>query len=223
MKKFGDLESGDKVYILIFNKAEGIICHRSATFSVKAKENSSINSELLCFREKTETSVVVESDKYWKSITLTETSITKLIYFSDREAIDWFLKKEKDKLYNFISRIEEEYNAIWSEESTKSEELNIPMRGDLLYDVTFSEVILYAGKNVGYTIDGLAISNVLQRRTESVTPKQAEYFMRNMEILIVSSSLNKSARLVEILNRCGYRVNRNTGEIRKMTIEKKLD
>ena len=212
MKTFRELESGDVVYVLILNRETGIIKHRRVTFSISAKDASQEGNINIFFREEAEPVISVTPEYYWGIRKLNSIGSLRVVYFSDKEAIDWFLKEEKEEIYKYIGNIDKEHQIIWNEgEPVKVTQEKSFRKGDLLFDKAFSEIMIFDGSKRAYTVDCLDY-NIEGRVIEKCSQK---HFLQNLSIIITASRPAKAAKLVKILRDNGYIVDVETGNVRR--------
>ena len=210
MKYFKDLEKGDKLYVIkIENDRTFKLSFDSFDIiSVIGKEKPEDNPITILYKDcSLNQGQIVERNSFEHKIEY-RPALREIYYFSDKLAVESFIKKRCESLRDNISSFEGLYENLWKEKETPLEEFK---KGEIIYIDPFRHPGICDGKGAVYFHDGEPFSLTAFKNSKNIrkaTDEESKDFINRLSLTVASTSdSNIRSKILIALKNCGYGFN----------------
>jgi hypothetical protein len=213
MKKFKDLEVGDNLYVLNYNRNSREVGFRTVTYSGFTWAEKGKDNRRLYFREQDEPDLVVDSDMDTRFICTT--GVSYVAFFTELELLDTFLKKEIEDLNNFRNKLENVHNIAWGKvEKKKPGADDTYIRGEFLFNTGMEECLIYDGQGCAYGSDGYSINvEYIRNLRRASEDEKKEFLIDCRKNILAEEGTTRGLFIISMLQSCGYRWDDSLGDI----------
>lgn len=212
MKQFKDLERGDKLYRVRIDDDNIFKVYFSSfdIISVIGKNAPEDNPITILYRDNSQDQgQMVDRDTSECKIEY-RPALREIYYFSDRLAVEKFIKKRCESLRDKISIFENLYKDVWKEEDPETS-LTDFKKGEVIYIDPFRHPGICDGKGSVYFHDGepfkLEIFNK-SKKIRRATDEEVKEFIRKLSLTVASTAdSTMRSKLIVALRNCGYGFN----------------
>ena len=210
MKQFKDLEKGDKLYVIRIEN-DSIFKSYFSSFdiiSVMGKNTSENNPITILYRDNSQDQGQIVDRNTSEYKIEYRPALREIYYFSDKLAVEKFIKKRCESLREKISIFENLYKDVWKDPEISFNEFK---KGEVIYIDPFRHPGICNGEGAIYFHDGEPFSLSAFKNSKEIrraTEEETKEFLRKLSLTVASTAdSNIRSKLMIALRNCGYRFN----------------